>query len=178
MGLEIVELIMTFEDEFDVGIPDDVAPELRTPRQVADYLVSVLGERACPPGHCEGARSFYRLRQQLVTRYGTPRSAVRPDEAIGALVPTVARRDWPRIADAAGLRRERCSIFQSDFPPADMPLFELIRTRSKRPWRRPDGSVSPDAVLARVCAIVAEQMGVPVARVRHDTDFVRDLGMG
>lgn len=177
MGLARVELIMVFEDEFDIGIPDGVAAELQTVGQVVDHFVGALRTAAVPPGVCPGARSFYRLRQQLVTRYGTPRAAVRPDEAIGALVPTVARRDWPRIADAAGLRRERCSIFQSDFPPADMPLFELIRTRSKRPWRRPDGSVSPDAVLARVCAIVAEQMGVPVARVRRDTNFVRDLGM-
>lgn len=178
MGLDIVELIMTFEDEFDLAIPDNVAAELRTPGQVTDFLVSALRAGAGPPEVCPGARSFYRLRRQLVTRYGAARSAVRPDEMIGALVPTTGRRDWPSIADAAGLRREPSILFRSDFPPADMPLFELIRTRSRAAWRRPDGSINVDMVFARVCAIVAEQTGTPLARVRRDTDFVRDLGMG
>lgn len=178
MGLDSVELVMEFEDEFDIGIPDDVAAELQTVGQVADYFVGALRAAAVPAGVCPGARSFYRLRQQLVTRFGTPRSAVRPDVMIGALVPTGGRRDWRGIADAAGLRREPWVLFRSTFPPADMPLFELIRTRSKVAWRRPDGSVNENAVFARVCAIVAEQMGIPVARIHRDTNFVRDLGIG
>ncbi|CAN5128298.1 hypothetical protein BH18ACI2_BH18ACI2_07570 [soil metagenome] len=46
MGLDTVELIMAFEEEFGIAIPDKDASELATPRQVTDYVMSKLaGER-------------------------------------------------------------------------------------------------------------------------------------
>lgn len=177
MGLGTVELVMALEDEFAVAIPDDVATKLTTPGEASEYVVGVLGKRASLRGVCAGARSFYRLRQQLQTRFGTPRAAVRPSASIGTLVPIAGRRNWPAIADASGLRREPSILFRSDFPPPEMPLYELIRTRCKAEWRRSDGSVDASAVFLRVCSIVAYEAGVPLARVGRDSHFVRDLGM-
>ncbi|MBA3246597.1 MAG: hypothetical protein H0T63_00775 [Pyrinomonadaceae bacterium] len=46
MGLDTVELLMAFEEEFGMAIPDADASELTTPRQVTDYVMSKLdGER-------------------------------------------------------------------------------------------------------------------------------------
>lgn len=46
MGLDTVELIMAFEEEFGIAIPDADTSELTTPRQVTDYVMSKLaGER-------------------------------------------------------------------------------------------------------------------------------------
>jgi acyl carrier protein len=38
MGLDLVELVMTVEERFDVEIPDEEASELRTPRMVMDCV--------------------------------------------------------------------------------------------------------------------------------------------
>ena len=40
MGLDLVELIIRFEDEFELKIPDEVASTLETPRMVVDYLMT------------------------------------------------------------------------------------------------------------------------------------------
>lgn len=40
MGLDLVELIMRFEEEFETEIPDLIASTLQTPRDVIDYLLS------------------------------------------------------------------------------------------------------------------------------------------
>lgn len=40
MGLDIVELFIGFEDEFELKIPDEIAATLETPRMVIDYLMT------------------------------------------------------------------------------------------------------------------------------------------
>lgn len=39
MGLDTVELVMAFEEKFEISIPDADASELTTPRKVIDYLM-------------------------------------------------------------------------------------------------------------------------------------------
>jgi acyl carrier protein len=45
MGLETVELVMSFEEEFDVEIPDDVAEKMMTVGDVVDYVSAELRRR-------------------------------------------------------------------------------------------------------------------------------------
>ena len=40
MGLELEEMVICAEEEFDISIPDDDAVTLTTPRQFIDYLMS------------------------------------------------------------------------------------------------------------------------------------------
>ena len=39
MGLDLVELVMRIEEEFDVTIPDESAAAMTTPRHVIEYLM-------------------------------------------------------------------------------------------------------------------------------------------
>lgn len=39
-SLDVVELIMALEEEFDINIPDEVAQKLRTPKDICDYIES------------------------------------------------------------------------------------------------------------------------------------------
>ena len=50
MGLDIVELIMRVEEEFEIEIPDEIAETLTTPRTVIDYLANLpkFSERRRP----------------------------------------------------------------------------------------------------------------------------------
>ncbi|HQX55417.1 MAG TPA: phosphopantetheine-binding protein [Pyrinomonadaceae bacterium] len=40
MGLELVELVMRIEEEFDIAIPNEAAEKMTTPRKVIDYVAS------------------------------------------------------------------------------------------------------------------------------------------
>ena len=43
MGLDTVELVMAFEEDFHVLIPDEVAATLLTPRHVIDFVFQKRG---------------------------------------------------------------------------------------------------------------------------------------
>ena len=44
-SLDTVELIMAFEEEFDIEIPDEDAEKLTTVKSALDYLVKRLSEK-------------------------------------------------------------------------------------------------------------------------------------
>src|SRR4051812_30780461 len=110
MGLDFVELIMGLEDEFDIRIPDSMASRWTTVAESVDGIVRLLSQKPAEIGVCPTARSFYRLRRELVLRFGADQSDVRLDSSIGALVPQRQRRKWSQIADIAGLRREPITL--------------------------------------------------------------------
>ena len=43
-SLDTVELVMEFEDEFELSIPDEVAEKIQTVGQVIDYIVEHAGK--------------------------------------------------------------------------------------------------------------------------------------
>ena len=45
-SLDQVELVMDFEDKFEVDIPDEDAEKLRTVGQAIEYLTARLGEKS------------------------------------------------------------------------------------------------------------------------------------
>lgn len=104
MGLDLVELVIRFENAFGIPIPDEVAGDLTTPRQVTDYIYSQLkrGEQqSCLP---QGA--FYLLRKEFVPALGIQRSHFRPAAKLADLIPVKNRQElWTtmrsRIGEAA-----------------------------------------------------------------------------
>src|SRR3972149_11979460 len=45
-SLDIVELVMEFEDNFEMSIPDEEAEKIRTVGQAIDYIVATQGQNA------------------------------------------------------------------------------------------------------------------------------------
>ena len=49
-SLDTVELVMEFEDEFDMSIPDDQAEKIQTVGQAIDYIIEHMGKAAGQSG--------------------------------------------------------------------------------------------------------------------------------
>ncbi|MBN1619974.1 acyl carrier protein [candidate division WOR-3 bacterium] len=49
-SLDLVELIMAFEEKFDIDIPDEDAEKLETVGDSVDYLEKALAEKGDNPG--------------------------------------------------------------------------------------------------------------------------------
>lgn len=90
MGLDTVELVIRFEDAFGVAIPDKVATELTTPRQVTEYLATQLnvGRQTS----CISQQAFYRLRRELLPLTKTRRAEFRPTVMLSHLFPVESRK--------------------------------------------------------------------------------------
>ncbi len=177
MGLDGVELVMEFEDEFGLSIPDAAAEKMFTVGDTVKHVVAALQQQSASTA-CPKAVSFYRLRRELVKRFEISRGEVQLDAAVDQLVPPMHRRDWRSIADASDLRRERHGFFKSPFPAENVSVRQLIETRCKDQYRRANGAVDANKVFERVRQIVAEQMGVPISQVELHTNYVKDLGVG
>lgn len=63
MGLDTVELVIAFEDEFGIAIDNEDAEKIRNPRDVAVYVISRV--RTNPDDPCLSQIGFYRIRTIL-----------------------------------------------------------------------------------------------------------------
>ena len=99
MGLEGVELVMEFEDEFGLQIPDDVAEKMPSVRDVIEYVHAELRNTLPQAESCLTSRSFYRLRRELTKFLSLPRRNVTPKTELGSLIPQERRREvWLRMS--------------------------------------------------------------------------------
>lgn len=100
MGLDSVELLLSVEEEFGINIPDEDAANLITPRVLADYVVSRLGNLQSNDGRCLTQASFYRLRSVLVNQFSALRKDVLPSSRIDSFLKTDFRRQWRELTAA------------------------------------------------------------------------------
>lgn len=101
MGLETVELVIRFEEAFDVTIPDEVAAGMTTPRAVTDYIVTQVttAERSA----CLSQQAFYFLRRSFSNRLQLPRSAFHPGVRLQTLFPKEMRKNvWGQLQTEMG----------------------------------------------------------------------------
>lgn len=87
MGLELVELCMMVEDEFNLVIPDEDTWEINTPRQFADYVTSrlELENKNKHSSYCISQMQFHKLRSILIKEFGVLRSNIRLKTPIAQL---------------------------------------------------------------------------------------------
>jgi acyl carrier protein len=104
MGLDSVELVMAFEEAFGIEIPDPIAAELTTPRQVIDYVAARVG--VAPRPACLSQRGFHVVRRALTDRFRHPRRQLRPATPLEQVIPTKGRRAvWHAIGADLGATR-------------------------------------------------------------------------
>lgn len=65
MGLDTVELVMTFEKEFGITIPDSAAANMHTPRDVAVFVSEERSRLLRPMSESEIARQI----KEIVIRH-------------------------------------------------------------------------------------------------------------
>lgn len=115
MGLDTVELVMAFEEKFEITIPDEDAEKIVTVRDVIDYVYARVNHADAKT--CLTQRAFYRLRRALQSELSLARPAVRPATRLTSIVPVEDRRAvWERLRSAVGasawpdLNRSRTTV--------------------------------------------------------------------
>jgi hypothetical protein len=99
MGLDGVELVMTFEEDFGIAIPDAAAGGMVTPRHVTDFLFQ---KRGVGSGPCLSQRAFHRLRRALM-RLGHERRTLRRETSLATLFPSRSRAGrWALLGHELG----------------------------------------------------------------------------
>ena len=104
MGLDGVELVMEFEDEFGLQIPDNVAERLLSVHDVTEYVHAELSRTLPQAEACLTSRSFYRLRRELTTFLSLSRRDITPKTELGSLIPQEQRRDLWQVLLSCGIQ--------------------------------------------------------------------------
>ena len=177
MGLDIVELVMGFEEEFGVEIPDEAASRMETPRQVLDYLMVRLP--TVPSAGCETQRTFYRLRQAF--RYvlsDAPEMSART--RLEELSPVKA---WPHVwavarVAAGGWEWPSDVPRRATFRAGLSTLRELtyyVALHAQKSEDRESVPLTRDRIELGIRRVIWEQ--VELLDFRMGDGFVRDMGL-
>ncbi|HZT81708.1 MAG TPA: acyl carrier protein, partial [Gemmataceae bacterium] len=97
MGLDIVELVMEIEEEFDIRIPDDEAAQITTLGRLHSFIHAERGTRGILD-YCPSSRAFYRLRRVLTGEFAVGRQRITAKAPMDGLLPRNDRKQhWARL---------------------------------------------------------------------------------
>jgi len=95
VGLDLVELAMSVEDEFDIAISDAVLETIETPQDYANYIFEVYQEKDSLK--CSSQVGFYKIRKIFIEVFNCKREELRPDTDIEILFKDNIKENWIKL---------------------------------------------------------------------------------
>ncbi len=196
MGLDSVELLMSFEDKFGVSIPDAEAENIVTVQQMVDSIFEKI--KLNPNDKCLSQIVFYRIRRAF-EEFGNEKINITPNTKMSDLLSkTDLQSDWTNLEIKIGLKIPELvdldldktlnkqvkflgfKIFDRTEPVADNTLrkftdwivsmnsYELIKIEN----------ISIRYEIERIiCGIIEDRIGVPLSEIESHHSFTKDLGI-
>lgn len=103
MGLDTVELVMEFEDDFDIQISDQDVQRFATPATVIDHIFAAVRDRECDPVEFATRNMFYELRDSMQKSTGHG-DRIRPSTELAEAIPWADRMNtWKALSHDLGI---------------------------------------------------------------------------
>ncbi|HYF63377.1 MAG TPA: hypothetical protein VD886_11220 [Herpetosiphonaceae bacterium] len=183
MGLDLVEFLIAVETAFDLTISDEQAGGISSPRELIAHLATCVPLADAPSARCQTQRAFYRLRAACQRQLDVPRSQLRPDTSVVAILTAPGASDqWRRIQDQLGatawphLRQNPLMIALRGVD--RLTLGQTARHLAQ--WhpallKAADEGWTLDEIEHTVIAILEELHGIDIKAHSLDAHFVTDL---
>lgn len=170
MGLETVEIVMAWEEIFQISVSDADAVRLETPAMAIDYFCQRLAVPLENRGSCHALRSFHLLRMAIVEASGAARSQIRLSTPIKQFYKSKSRQEfWQRLRERTGFAAFKEPSWFSTAPTVGHLLDLLLRAPlpENQQWNR-------SRIRSAVRATIREYVGW---RFSDNDHFIRDLGL-
>lgn len=95
MGLDLVELVMEVEEEFNIALPDADMEKIRTPNDLAEYIFTHF--HTPKKEKCSSQVAFYTLRKLLIDNFGYKREELTPTTNLQKLLGEDIRSKWKKL---------------------------------------------------------------------------------
>jgi acyl carrier protein len=103
MGLELVELVIRFEEAFGITISDEAAARMTTPREVTEFVATHVD--VADGDACLSQQAFYFLRRGFCNSLQLPRTAFHSDVVLQTLIAKQNRKPlWGQLQIELGPR--------------------------------------------------------------------------
>lgn len=181
MGLDSVELLMAFEEEFGIEIPDVVAERMINAGDVYNYVRTRLANKT--GSECLSQKVFYKLRRALIANYRVDRHLISPDTNLNDLLTfKEIEEGWPFLQmfidletpDFLGAQRGWIGFTPAQVLTIRQIVDRLIGLNANKLAIEIN---SDENIWQRVVDVTVRQLNVDREDVHKHTGFARDLGM-
>jgi len=95
MGLDLVELALRIEEEFDIILPDADLEKMRTPRDLANFIDQKYQELHA--NRCSSQIGFYKVRKIFTDTFGFLKDAIKPLTNTQDVLGGTIRNKWGQL---------------------------------------------------------------------------------
>jgi hypothetical protein len=115
MGLDVIEIIMGWEQAFDITITDDEAEKICTPRMAINLITSKIEVKENITDVCPLMLTYQRVQQVLQAVLSLQQNQIQPDSKLRHVLPQQQRSEtWQQIRSYLGVPKLP-AIPNSDF---------------------------------------------------------------
>lgn len=179
MGMDSVQIVLTWEQSLHVTITDAEAGALSTPRMAIDLLCRKLDVDVDCAGTCLSQRVYYHFRRGLVTTGNAERGSVRRSTKLRNLIPSQEKSHrWATLRAASHLPELPDLTWCGALVWRSSDVEDVVRwTLANAAWtvKPPGGTWTRQEIRCVVREGIAEVTGI--RDFEDDYDFVRDLGV-
>ena len=175
MGLDTVEILLSWESTFGIALEDAEVADLRTPQQAIELIACKLGA-SDDQSFCPAMRAFHVFRSGVRDITGVGQLRIRPSDPLQTFLAGREKQEfWNEFARSTGI--EGFHPPQIVFQRATVrDAIELLVVRHLNQLRKPEESWTRSLVRSGVRYGVIHVVGV---RDFSDNDrFIEDIGMG
>jgi hypothetical protein len=188
MGLDSVELVLSFEETFQISIPNAEAEKMRTPRNVIDFITATFGTRVegpsvvMPKRHAE----LWTQLESAMRSSGMAGKSLSWDQRLDEVFACRGsrRQDWSKLRRQMNVKEWpslRWLGISADFPAHLQTLGDLVDWLScKRPQvltAEELQALTREDIALLVKNIVLYQIGISEEKYGEDKRFVEDMGV-
>jgi hypothetical protein len=177
VGLDAVEIIMGWEQAFDITITDAEAEKICTPRMAIDLLITKLEVNENIPEICPLTRIYQRVIQALQTVLSLQQNQIKPDSKLRHLLPQQQRSEtWQQICSHLGVPKlPKISTIPIFMPITIQDLVNWLTAHYPSYFLSPDERWIPQQIRTVVRAVIEDVVGT--SDFTDDNDFVKEIGV-
>jgi hypothetical protein len=177
MGLDAVEIIMGWEQAFEIEITDAEAETIRTPRTAIDLITSKLEVKENITDICPLIRTYYRVQQALQAVLNLQQSQIQPDSKLRHLLPQQQRSEtWQQIRSYLGVPKlPKISAIPIFMPITVQDLVDWLTAHYPSYFISPDERWTHQQIRTVVRAVIKDVVGT--SGFTDDNDFVKEIGV-
>ncbi|NEO86726.1 MAG: acyl carrier protein [Spirulina sp. SIO3F2] len=173
MGLDAVELVLAWEEAFDITIGEEDAEEIQTPAMAIAYIAKKLNASSSVIGVCPTLRAFHFVCQVLRSQLNLFRHQVCLDSRLNQLIPRDQRREVSQ-AIGAELKISRLPNSIPNWTMCISTVQELVDWLvTNYPQEFVDGQWTHNQIRSIVRAVIRNQM--EVRYFSDDVDLQREF---
>jgi hypothetical protein len=177
MGLDAVEILMGWEQAFDITITDKEAEKITTPRMAIDLIISKLEVKENITDVCPLIRINYRVQHALQVVLSLQQNQIQPNSKLRHLLPQYQRSEnWQKIRSYLGVPKlPKISTVSIFMPITVQDLVDWLTAHYPSYFLSPNERWTHQQIRTVVRAVVKDVVGT--SDFTEDNDFIKEIGV-